>query len=567
MASREMSIGRARTALVYGSGKASQAVISTVIGRIRRSLGKGRLTFTGPAVFDDRATLHLGQTVLPLVDRIVAGLHATRGRRTKARPKSFEVSVINLAAASTADVGLCISGFSADVPVLLALLSAALKIPLAQDVVTTGHVASSDGDIRPVKNIPAKLAAAVEAEGIERFIQPSLDTDASMRALSPAERDRIEVATIRAKDSVRAAHVADVTQLLREALSDEAIVLGSLQSGFFEPARLPDSQGTPIEGVVGFLAEGNGRRFWRCMEDHLLAGNGAAAQALLLARARHQLRRKRYPANLGRKLLQLIQSLPPATRRIKQLFPLLPREQCLRVCQFAEEKDYEDVQCLMDATLGKAAARPRHAETNVKPLSSGSQDAAAAVDAVLSEISAEALSDKIGIPIDSARAAYVMKEVVTDCSEEFYDIVSAFYLAMLRHTGTEPASADHRTVADESLALLERAFADKGGASAALAEGRDGIHGGMRFVLDVMTEQYKFEKQSDHVRRVLQDALDPLDWEQRMAFMRAFLDRMGPQLPPEIRSQPPERFARHYETILQTYVQSLDRVKQLLRRL
>ena len=46
--------------------------------------------------------------------------------------------MVNLGAASTANVGLSISGFSTDVPILLALLSAALRIPLPQDVVTSG---------------------------------------------------------------------------------------------------------------------------------------------------------------------------------------------------------------------------------------------------------------------------------------------------------------------------------------------------------------------------------------------------------------------------------------------
>ena len=194
-------------------------------------------------------------------------------------------------------------------------------------------------------------------------------------------------------------------------------------------------------------------------------------------------------------------------------------------------------------------------------------NATVAVEAVLAEIDAEALVRKIGLPIDSARASYVMGDVLIESSAEFNDAVSGFYLTLLRHTYTEPVSANAAELADEALNLLERAFADKGGVNAARAEARDGIHGGMRFVLDVMTEQYKVMQQSKHVSRVLQEALDPLDWSQRVAFMRAFIDRLGPHLPAEIRDQPPERFARHYGEIVQTYAQSLDRVKQLLRRL
>ena len=160
-----------------------------------------------------------------------------------------------------------------------------------------------------------------------------------------------------------------------------------------------------------------------------------------------------------------------------------------------------------------------------------------------------------------------MGDLLVDSKGEFHDAISGFYLALLRHAGTVPALADDHSVADEALALLERAFASKGGVGAAQAEARDGINGGMRFVLDVMTEQYKLEQQSKHVARVLQEALDPLNWNERVAFIRALLDRLGPQLPADLRRQPPERFARHYDMIVRTYVQSLDRVKQLLRTL
>jgi hypothetical protein len=160
-----------------------------------------------------------------------------------------------------------------------------------------------------------------------------------------------------------------------------------------------------------------------------------------------------------------------------------------------------------------------------------------------------------------------MGEVLVESSDEFHDAVSGFYLALLRYAGVVPALADKHAVADEALALLERAFASKGGVGAARAEARDGVHGGMRFVLDVITEQYKLEQQSKHVSRVLHEALDPLNWSQRVAFMRALLGRLSIHLPADLRGQPPERFARHYDIIVKTYVRSLDQVKQMLRTL
>jgi len=98
-------------------------------------------------------------------------------------------------------------------------------------------------------------------------------------------------------------------------------------------------------------------------------------------------------------------------------------------------------------------------------------------------------------------------------------------------------------------------------------QARYGTNGGMRLILDVMTEQFKAEQQAEYVDRIVKTAVDPLDWDDRIAFMKAFMDRLGPYLPSDIRSQSPMRFARHYREIIRTYVHSVDRVKQLLRTL
>ena len=59
------SIGRARTVLVFGAGEAATAVVSTVVVRVRRDIGRERLLFTGPAAYEPKLISHLGQTVLP----------------------------------------------------------------------------------------------------------------------------------------------------------------------------------------------------------------------------------------------------------------------------------------------------------------------------------------------------------------------------------------------------------------------------------------------------------------------------------------------------------------------
>ena len=559
MSAKPHTVGRARAVFVFGRGGSAQAALTSVVARPRRRRSRQGLLFSGSATFQPDVKEHMRNTVMALVEDITHELGLRR--------RTFEISVVNLAAASVVDAGIRITGYSADVPVLLALLSAALRVPARQDVVATGHMASLGGDIRPVRGIPAKVAAAADDFGIVRFVYPSTTSDLSLQILSPKERQRIEGAIVAARPRLETVPVTDAGEVIESCFSERALVMAALGNGYFGQGGELDVQGEHTHGAVAFLITGNEQRFWRILEADLRASRSAEARELLAARAKYQVRSKAYPTGLGRQLLQLIQSLPPTTRRLKLTFPLLQMDQCTALAGLARREDHEDVACLFEAMKQRHAARSRRRRSGRRSKASAESDALAAVEAVLEQISAEALAQRIGKPIDDARAAYVVEDVIANSYDLFLDTIAAFYLALLRHIELSPDLTPSEALEAEALDLLERAFRDKGGRNAAWAEARDGVHGGMRFVLDVTTEQFRTERQAKHVNRVLIGALDPLDWDARVAFMEAFLDRLAPHLPSEIRQQPPQQFVRHYEPILQTYVRSLDRVKQLLRSL
>jgi hypothetical protein len=158
-----------------------------------------------------------------------------------------------------------------------------------------------------------------------------------------------------------------------------------------------------------------------------------------------------------------------------------------------------------------------------------------------------------------------MDSVTVDNDEEFADVISSFYVHLMSHTrGLERLIIPERS-GSVALDALERAFAGKGGVVAAKAEGRGGFQGGMRFVLDCLTAQFKKESQEEQVNAVLKGALGSLDYERREGFMRALLDRLGPHLSPDIDISTPGRFLPQCEPIVREYVASLERINQLLR--
>ena len=188
------------------------------------------------------------------------------------------------------------------------------------------------------------------------------------------------------------------------------------------------------------------------------------------------------------------------------------------------------------------------------------------IQSVVSEIDADNLTKLFGLPIDSARAAFVMDSVTVKSYEEFKDKIPAFYTQLMRDTKRLPKNVETKIVESESFALLERGFSNKGGIPAAMDEARNGINGGLRFIFDIMTEKIKQEEQEKYVNFVLKKTLDPLDWESKVTFIKKLFKKLENILPEETRAEP-ERFAGHYEKIVTAYVNSINHLNTLFRRL
>jgi hypothetical protein len=554
------SIGRAKAALTFGQGQSTKGIISTVVASTRSRIDNERVRFAGAATFDRTIVGHIADSLVPTVDGILNVLDLPK--------KDFVLSVVNPGAASASDLGVEISGFSADAPTFLALLSAALSMPIPDDTVCTGHIASCDGDLSAVKAIPAKIAAALDDKSIRHFIYPAPDTDRSLSVLSPAEKENIDIAVINAKGRLRMTAVTDITDLIRAVFGDEAIVTGSLQEGFFtrgHPQRAGDG---PIDRSVRFLTENNNRRFWSSLGQFFLEGECGRAKELLATRVRFHIRSETYPSEFGRSLIQLLRSLPPVTRRLKLDFPLLPMLECVALTQFAAESDAHDIRLLYEAVEGQSIwIEPvvlRSSSHDADSLNDQKDETIA--DSIISQIDRIALAKKVAMPIDTARATYVLNTLTTGSSEDFYGIVVAFYLHLQRHVHSTSDSVDMETVRAEATALLERTFAQRGGLKAAMNEAADGLSGGMKFILDAMTEQFKAECMSKHVNRVIKEAITPVDTDEQISLISVLLKRLAPHLPQEIATSPPERFITHYETLVKAYVQSLDKMNEIFRR-
>jgi len=554
-----MSVGRANAVFVFGRGENTTSIVSPVVVRVNDQSDTVRMRFTGSVSFDNNAVEHLFESVLPTADNILMTIGLPK--------KFFEISIVNFEVASIRDVASKISGFSADVPILIAILSACLQVPVQEDIVLTGHIASPDGDIRMVKNFPSKLSAVVKSRSNRTFIHPVIDADHSLSSLSPSEKQRIEHAVEEANQKIRLVSVHDVEDLVRTVFNDHQIVMASLKQAFFGSPTSRLCGRSPCTKAVDYLTKNIEKRFWSVLECQLISAKVYEAKKLLQAFISFHINRKSYPKLFGTRLSNLIFSLPPDIRRFKLKYPLMPISKHIQLSQFAQESDYEDILMLFKVASAETRGTTGFlsgADTESKK-DAILDSAEGKLDIIQAEISAEALATKFGIQIDSARATYVIDSVIVKSYGGFYDSTISFFAHLIRHTRNLSDPVDMKVVGAEAFELLEKAFSREGGVQAAYAEALCGLRGGMKLVIDQITEAFKKEEQYKYVNFVFKAALDPLDWDGKVALMGELLKRLKNHLPSEIVSQPPERYARYYDTILRAYINSVDQVKSLFR--
>ena len=257
--------GRVNTVLVFKSGAKASAIVSTVVAQASTHGRQTRIRFSGPVVFDEKTTDHLRDVVWGSANAILNALGIPQ--------KNYEISIVNLEAAASLDLNCTVGGYSADVAVFLAIMSAGLQVTIPKDMVCTGHIASMDGDIRIVKEMSAKIEAASKDRRIRSFIYPRLDQDLSFETLTPKQRNRIYGAIAEAKSGLDLIPVRNVAELIRAVITEDQIIKSALDNDFYL-CRLSDtSPDSPLSSTIGYLVNNNEVRFWKVLERQLDGGS------------------------------------------------------------------------------------------------------------------------------------------------------------------------------------------------------------------------------------------------------------------------------------------------------
>jgi len=98
-------------------------------------------------------------------------------------------------------------------------------------------------------------------------------------------------------------------------------------------------------------------------------------------------------------------------------------------------------------------------------------------------------------------------------------------------------------------------------------DARDGINGGLKSVIDVITEGLKAISVERFIRYTFDKYVAPNSWDQKVAIIKEFIKHCGAHLSASIQVDTPERYAANYYELIRNYVEGMRRTSSIFRRL
>jgi hypothetical protein len=548
-----VAVGRAKAVLTVGSGDDAVAAITEIIAVAVPPAEPNMFRFRGTSKFDDDTAAHYEAVLAPIVRTIAEQLSINVPR--------FELSVSNADIAAMQDRSITVVGYSADLPVFLACISAMLEVPIEEHLLATGHIGSRCGNIQMVSNLPAKLRAACGSPEVEAFVYPGIVTaDASLTELTPEEVTAATDAIRSAEDHLFLHPARDLDDLLRAAFSGYNLILSSLKHGYFElehPAKVD------VPGLCT-LAHSMEERFWTTLHNALRDGETDVIGGLLEARLQFHVRRNRYCPDFGRRLFDRLAALPPVARDTRVPFPLLSDSLLASFIKLADASCVTDVRYLLDASAGDRFARA--AFVSQSPAVQSTRSAASErLDAIMGEIDIDNLWRKIGRPYDEARQTFHSDRIVVESPSECDELVGALlnHVRLFTDLGVREVRRD--ALMADVHSVLPEVFARQGGINFAYAEGRCGARGGMRYVLNQVVDYLKLSEMEKHVNYVFMAGLSQLKYEEQIDVIAEFIQRLQPLLPEGTITGRPSDYVENARELIQVFARARSQVKQMVR--
>ena len=182
------------------------------------------------------------------------------------------------------------------------------------------------------------------------------------------------------------------------------------------------------------------------------------------------------------------------------------------------------------------------------------------LDSLMAEIDELAIARNVAILHDEARMNYALGKNTVESFNEFSDVIADYCNYHVSRCILHGGFISRTEAAGKAKEILEQEYRRQGGdIVTAYNDAHDNTNGGLRVILDRISEQLKAES----VERYLRDALDryvsPNSWEMKVDITRQFLARFGHHLSSSIRLDQIERYSANIELLLREYLESLKK--------
>lgn len=185
---------------------------------------------------------------------------------------------------------------------------------------------------------------------------------------------------------------------------------------------------------------------------------------------------------------------------------------------------------------------------------------------ILNELDEKYLLDHVTKKHDEARIQFRITSITVQDDIAFDNLISDYYnyhfTKCISNGGTLPRAESAGRAKD----IIEKYYRRKGLEKLnAYSDGKTGMNGGMRQILDIIMESMKEEAVERHMRNVIDKYIAPSNWEEQVEIIKEIINRIKDS--PYLDRNNPERYARNYEELIRFLVEQYKMESRLFRRM
>lgn len=184
---------------------------------------------------------------------------------------------------------------------------------------------------------------------------------------------------------------------------------------------------------------------------------------------------------------------------------------------------------------------------------------------ILARISQHGSAGQVAARHDGARLTAEQHPTRVDNHEQFAAVIGAFVNRQVQLTGGQTyAPYEARAVAKEMLNQYGRRYELTYNNYA--RDAIDGRNGGLRAVLDILTDLIRDQQTSRYISDTIDQYVDPLSYDQKVAVTQQVIDHFRRLNPDAIDDPRPEVHAQNYVDMLRELNKQIDTFSNRMRR-